>query len=140
MAKSDLPHLKQKQKLLYAEDPEPAALIALGQRYLEAGWFNDAIDFWQRAEHREGLQQLQMTAVEQGDAFLFNRCLHALDEEAPESAWQELAQRALDLGKLQFAREGYRMSGDRKGMERVEQQMQPTATPAAETAEEESAG
>jgi len=140
MAKSDLPDLKHKQKLLYTEDTQPADLIAQGQRYRDAGWLNDAIDFWQRAGHSEGLQQIQMTAVEQGDAFLFNRCLRALDEEAPGSAWQELADRALQLGKLQFAREGYRMSGDRKAMERIEQQMQPTEPTVAETAAEESAG
>jgi hypothetical protein len=140
MAKSNLPDLKRKQKLLFAEDAQPEALIAQGQRFLDAGWLNDAIDFWQRAGHTEGLQQIQMTAVEQGDAFLFNRCLHALDEEAPESAWQELADRARELGKLQFAREGYRMSGDRKAMERVEQQMQPGEPTAGEREEEASAG
>jgi len=125
MAMSDLPDYKQKQKLLYKDDAAPEALIQQGEKFFAAGWYKDAIDFFARAEFTEGLQRIRAKASEEGDAFLLQQCLRAQEDEAPDQEWRELADRALELGKLQFAREAYRQAGDRKGLDKVDAMIAP---------------
>ena len=125
---SNLPDMKQKQKLLYAQDISSDVLVKHGTAFFEEGWLSDAIDFFAKAEHTEGVEQVKRVAVEEGDAFLFKRCLDLLGIEDASSQWCELADRALALGKLQFAREGYRKCGDRKAMEKVDKMISPHST------------
>ncbi len=135
MSTSSLPDMKQKQKLLYADDISAEILIKHGMAFYEQGWFSDALDFFSKAEHTEGLEMLKEAVVQQGDAFLFNRCLVALGIDDAGSQWCEVADRALTLGKLQFAREGYRRCGDRKSMEKVDRMILPDQE--SESTEEE---
>ena len=130
-----LPNLKRKQKMLYDKDAKPEALIAQGQLFQEAGWLNDAIAFFDKAGYEEGLQLLRQTARADGDVFLLRRILKCLDLEAEPEEWNELADRALELGKLQFAREGYRMANNRKALDRIEDQINPPE-PEPEAAEQ----
>lgn len=139
MGKKELPHYKKKQQLLHAKDARPDDLRRQGEEFLQAGWLSDAIDFFKKAGDQNGLEKVRDIAISEGDAFLFRRTLKVLDAAASEDQWKELADRALDLGKLQFAREGYRMAGDRKSLDKVDQLINPEAeeTPEAETEEEE---
>ncbi len=127
MAVTGLPNVKQKQKLLFAKDTSEQILIDHGHKFLSAGWYNDAIDFFERASHAEGLRQIRQTAQDEGDAFLFTRCIRVEGVEVTDDEWHRLADRALELGKLQFAREGYRMAGDRKAMAKVDLKIKPEA-------------
>ncbi len=125
MAGSSLPDMKQKQKLLYADEISADVLIKQGMAFFEEGWLSDALDFFSKAQHTEGLEMLKRAAMEQGDAFLFKRCLDSLGIEDAGSQWCELADRALSLGKLQFAKEGYRRCGDKKAMKKIDDMISP---------------
>ncbi len=125
MAETGLPDVKRKQKMLFAEDTTEQTLIEHGQRFFSAGWYNDAIDFFERAGHVEGLNQIRQTASDEGDVFLFNRCLKAKGVAADDEEWRRIADQALDMGKLQFAREGYRMAGANKAMDKVDRMISP---------------
>ena len=125
MGKKELPHYKKKQQLLHAKDAKPADLSRQGEEFLQAGWLSDAIDFFGKAGDQNGLEKIRDIAIAEGDVFLFRRTLKALDATASEDQWKELADRALDLGKLQFAREGYRMAGDRKSLDKVDLLINP---------------
>jgi len=137
MGQSALPDYKQKQKLLFKEDAQPAALIQQGEQFFAAGWYKDAIDFFEQAEFAEGLARVRQVAADEGDVFLLKLVLRVLDEEAQAEEWRTLADRALALGKLQFAREGYRLAGDRKGLDRVEAMIAPEQAEPAAVEEEE---
>jgi len=139
MGKKELPHYKKKQQMLHAKDARPDDLRRQGEEFLQAGWLSDAIDFFDKAGDQNGLEKVRDIAISEGDAFLFRRTIKALDAAASEGQWKELADRALDLGKLQFAREAYRMAGDRKSLDKVDKLINPEAeeTPQAETEEEE---
>ena len=140
MAQSSLPDYKQKQKILHKPDAQPAALIKQGEEFFAAGWYKDAVDFFAQAESAEGLAKVRQVAIDEGDVFLLKLIQRVLDEEAPEEEWRMLAERALGLGKLQFAREGFRLAGDRKGLDRVEAMIAPAKTdPTADEGEEEGA-
>jgi len=134
MATNTLPDVKQKQKLLFAEEIQPAALSAQAEQFSKVGWYNDAIDFFARAGDRAGLERMRERALEEGDVFLFLRCLRALAAEATDDEWHSLGECARKLEKWQFAREAFRRAGDRKAMEAVEALIAPVAAQA--TAEE----
>ena len=125
MGKKELPHYKKKQQLLHAKDAKPDDLRRQGEEFLQAGWLSDAIDFFGKAGDQNGLEKIRDIAISEGDVFLFRRTLKAMDVTASEDQWKELADRALDLGKLQFAREAYRMAGDRKSLDKVDQLINP---------------
>jgi hypothetical protein len=127
-----LPDLKEKARRLHAKDATPAGLTAQAEQYLEAGWLSDAIDFFDKARDAKGLERVMEQAIETGDAFLLRRCLKCLGKEDKEGDWGRLAGRALELEKLMFAREGFRMAGDRKNLDRVDAMLKPPA-PAPET-------
>jgi len=125
MAKTDMPTYKQKQALLFKPDAKPAELRSWGRRFLENGWIRDAILFLQKAEDREGLASVRKLMIEEGDVFLFRQALLGLDETASEDEWRQLGDRAMTLGKLQFAREAYRMIGDRKSIDKIDKLINP---------------
>lgn len=127
MGQKELPHYKKKQQLLHAKDARPEDLRRQAEEFLQAGWLSDALDFFKKAGDQNGLEKVRDIAISEGDAFLFRRTLKALDAAASEDQWKELADRALDLGKLQFAREAYRMAGDRKSLDKVDQLINPEA-------------
>jgi hypothetical protein len=144
MGQTNLPDYKQKQKLLFKEGADPATLIQQGEQFFAAGWYKDAVDFFGRAEFTEGLERVRAKALDEGDAFLLLLSLRTLGIEAEAAEWRQLADRALALGKLQFAREGYRLAGDRKGLDKVDALIgtsEPTPDDAGqeETSDEEQA-
>ncbi|MBW2701373.1 MAG: hypothetical protein JRF33_11205 [Deltaproteobacteria bacterium] len=119
-----LPDLKQKLKLLFGTLSKEK-LIEWGERYLQAGWVSDSLDFFVEAEHGEGFKQVRELAVKEGDAFILRRCLKEMDVNADEGEWKALGENALKLGKLQFAREGFRLAGERKMLDRVDAMINP---------------
>jgi hypothetical protein len=131
MAKAALPDVKEKTKRLYAKDATPASLSAQAEQYLAAGWLADAIDFFDRAKDVKGLEKVMARAIEEGDAFLLRRCLKCLGKEDKDGEWGRLAEKALELGKLMFAREGFRMAGDRKNLDLVDAMLKPPPPPDA---------
>ena len=142
MASTDMPNYKQKQGILHKKDAKPEELKNWGRKFLENGWIRDAIVFFQKAEDREGLLSIRRKMIEEGDVFLFRQTLLGLDEAASEDEWRQLGDRALALGKMQFAREAYRMMGDRKGIDKIDklinpesQEEEPESSPGEETEE-----
>lgn len=132
MAQADvLFSYRKKHELLFAKERNISLLREWGRRLTEAGWLSDAMDCYAAAGDVEGLNQLCALVLNQGDAFLFRRCLGELGQEATPEEWAELGRRAEALGKLQFAREAFRQAGDRKSLDRIDALLAP---PPAETA------
>ena len=125
MASTGLPDMKQKQKLMYSEDTPKAKLDELGERFFQASWLVDAMDCWVKSDNKKGLDKIRQLAKSEGDVFILQRCLRYLDAESKEEEWNQLATNAKKLGKLQFAREGYRLAGNRKAMDEIDQLIKP---------------
>ncbi len=119
------PDYRAKQKLLFGKEVNSQELIRIGREFLEAGWLNDAIDFLAKAGDDESLNDIRALALEEGDVFIFRRILKVTDTTAEEKEWREIADCALLLEKLQFAREAYRMAGDRKTMDKIDNLINP---------------
>jgi hypothetical protein len=138
VSKGDLLTYKLKHQLLYAKEKNLRLLSEWGRKLVERGWLSDAIDFFAAAKDVEGQAAVRRLAVEQGDVFLLRRCLTEFNAAATEQDWQFLGEHALALGKLHYAREAFRLSGDRKSMDKVDARINPP--PAPETPGKEGEG
>lgn len=95
-------------------------LVQLGTHYLEGGRICDAIDFFEKARHREGLDSLLERCVNDGDFFLYRKVAIALGVSPGSDEWTKLGDRALALGKVLFARSAYREAGVPEKLTQVE--------------------
>jgi hypothetical protein len=102
-----VPNCLKKRQLLNEKVVSVALCRDYGNKFLEVGWREDALAFFQRGEVTEGLAALEAYCLETGDAFLLGR----LGKHDPE-VWRRVAERALALGKLHFARRAFEIAGD----------------------------
>ncbi|MFZ5447826.1 MAG: hypothetical protein ACOZFS_04210 [Thermodesulfobacteriota bacterium] len=85
----------------------PALCRDYGHKFLELGWLEDALEFFKKGEVKDELEKLKVLSLETGDAFMLAR----IGKQEPED-WRRLAERALALGKLHFARRAFETAGD----------------------------
>jgi tetratricopeptide (TPR) repeat protein len=114
-----LPDYKEKQKILYVDATPAKTLISLGERYLNEDRVSDAIEFFQKAGYREGLEKILAMAVENGDVMDFQQVLKALGRDAADSDWERIGQRALALQKYTFALQAFERNRNENEIERV---------------------
>jgi len=102
-----MPDCLKKRQLLNEQGLSLDLCREYGRKFLELGWREDALEFFKKGGMADELEQLKADAMETGDAFLLGRLGH----QAPED-WRRLGERALDLGKLHFARRAFEMAAD----------------------------
>jgi hypothetical protein len=103
-----VPGCLKKRRLLNDKQLSPALCRQYGEKYLSLGWWEDALEFFQKGREAAGLEKIKAHALEGGDAYLLARL-----DKAPEPAvWRQLAEKALTLGKLHFARRAFELAGD----------------------------
>lgn len=117
----------KKRDLLNSGKAEKAELIKLGERYLLEDRLSDAIDFFEKAEHFEGLTRLKKQCVAKGDYFLCQRIAKILEESPPSEEWIQLGDNALHMGKLLFARLAYQQADTPEKVAQVEKLLQSPA-------------
>ena len=114
-----MPDYREKQKILYIDRRSAEELIVHGDRSLEANRIFDALEFYQRAKHRPGLEKMLEMAVSTGDAMLFEQAVRALHREYTAEEWNRLGQRAFALKKYTFARQAFEQAGDNAMLEEI---------------------
>lgn len=93
----------QKQKALYVRPLPPEELSAWGDRYQDAGFLHDALEFYTVAKNSEALRKLALVAMERREALLFLNAFKALGEPPPGEQVKALYEGALAAGKLSEA-------------------------------------
>ncbi len=134
MGAVELPNIKVKLGILHSKDTKPEELSRWGRVFYQEGWLTDALLFLEKAKDEQGLKDLRARVVEEGDVFLFRLVQKAQNQPAEGPEWQKIGDRALALGKWQFAWEAFRLAGNRKAMDAVHLLMHPaneTEEPAA---------
>jgi hypothetical protein len=114
-----MPDSLKKRRLLNDKALSPQLSREYGEKFLALGFLEDALEFFLRANYEPGLAQLKAQALEAGDAYLMAR----LGPQDPET-WRQVADQALKLGKIQFARRALEMAGDREQAEQLAQRWQ----------------
>jgi hypothetical protein len=103
-----LPGCLKKRRLLNEPELKPELCREYGENFLAQGWWEDALGFFQKAGDAQGLEKVKNHCLETGDAYLLGRLGVGQDPKT----WRQLAEQALDLGKLRFARRAYELAGD----------------------------
>lgn len=117
----------KKRDLLNSGKADKSELIKLGEPYLHEDRLSDTIDFFEKAEHFEGLTQLKEQCVAKGDYFLYQRLANILGESPSSEEWIQLGDNALHLGKLLFARSAYQQAESSEKVAQVEKLLQSPA-------------
>ena len=115
-----MPGCLKKLDLLNSDRSDPAHCVELGTVYLEEGRISDALEFFEKAGHREGLDRLAERCLDDGDVFLFRKVAKILDVSPGPDQWIKLGDRALSLGKVHFARAAYREGDAPEKVQQVE--------------------
>lgn len=104
-----MPNCLKKRRLLNEKELSPELCRDYGEKFLAIGWWEDALEFFQRGGHQEGLEKIKAYCLESGDAYLLGRMV----KDGDPDLWRRVAGKALESGKLQFARRALEMAGDK---------------------------
>ncbi|UCG13730.1 MAG: hypothetical protein JSU72_04445 [Deltaproteobacteria bacterium] len=121
MAPKKLLNCLKKRDLLNSDHADKSLLISLGEQFGQEGRLSDSIDFFEKAEHIEGLNKLREQCGAEGDFFLYLRLMKILAESPGSEEWVRLGDTALGRGKLLFARSAYREADHREKLAHVEE-------------------
>ncbi len=113
-----MPDCLKKRRLLNDKQLSPEVLRDYGEKFFAQGFLEDALEFFVRGNYGPGLEKLKNQALEAGDAYLMAR----LGPQPPE-VWRQVADQALKLGKINFARRALEQAGDREGAEQLAQSL-----------------
>ena len=105
---SGMPNCLKKRRLLNEKELSPELCRDYGEKFLALGWWEEALEFFQKGNYQEGLEKIKAHALESGDAFLMGRLVKDRDPDL----WRRVAERAMELGKLHFARRAWEKAGD----------------------------
>jgi len=105
-----MPNCLKKRRLLNEKELSPELCREYGEKFLAIDWWEDALEFFQKGNYQEGLEKIKAQALESGDAFLLGRLVKDRDPDL----WRRVAEQAMELGKLQFARRAWEMAGDKE--------------------------
>ena len=98
-----LPDYRLRQKLLYVDKVNPQDLQNYGDLFFEEGRLSDALDFYQKANHNNGLQKVKEAAFNSGDVMLWKQAAKILNLELKPADWESIGQKAIELKKYSFA-------------------------------------
>jgi len=109
-----VPDSLKKRQLLNEKEINPQLCREYGEKFLALGFLEDALEFFKRANYEPGLEEIKAQALESGDAYLMVR----LGTHPPET-WRQVAEQALKLGKIHFARRAFAKAGDQERAEEL---------------------
>jgi hypothetical protein len=105
-----MPNCLKKRRLLNEKELSPDLCREYGEKFLALEWWEDALEFFQKGNHQEGLEKIKAHCLESGDAYLLGR----LVKDGDPDLWRRVAGKALELGKINFARRAWEMAGDKE--------------------------
>ena len=117
-----MPDCLKKRRLLNDKELSPELCRDYGEKFLALGFLEDALEFFVRGHYEPGLDKLKAQALEAGDAYVMAR----LGPQPPE-IWRQVADQALKLGKIHFARRALEQAGDREQAEELARRLQNEA-------------
>jgi len=103
-----MPGCLKKRRLLNEKELSPDLCREYGEKFLAGEWWEDALEFFQKGNDQAGLEKIKTYCLESGDAYLLGR----LGKDWDPDLWRRVAEKALALGKMQFARRALEMAGD----------------------------
>lgn len=101
----------KKRRILYNKRTPKEELIRVGMEFLEADYFDDALEFFTRASATSEIEKVAQKVFEAGDVPLVMRARRALKKDITPKEWQALAERCVTAGRLSMAYLAYTNGG-----------------------------
>jgi tetratricopeptide (TPR) repeat protein len=111
MAKGILSCLK-KRDLIQEAGTNAEALQRLGREYLSQNRSLEALEFFEAARDREGLELLKEKGLEEGDPFLYRQACKLLKINPNPADWQKIGEKARAAGRYQQALAAFKATSD----------------------------
>lgn len=106
----------KKRDLLWHDKTAKTTLVAEAEEFFKNQQYSDALDFFERAGHQEGLDRIKKLAIETGQGFLLNRLTRYSPDSVSKADWEALKNKAMALGL-----EAYAVMAERKINPELEQ-------------------
>ncbi|MGA3280947.1 MAG: hypothetical protein ABSD50_08195 [Smithella sp.] len=119
-----LPDYRLRQKLLYVDQVKPQDLQNYGDLFFEEGRLSDALDFYQKANHNDGLQKIKAAAFNSGDVMLWKQAAKVLNLELKPADWESIGQKAIELKKYSFAQHALKEASNEEMLNSLKKIMQ----------------
>jgi len=103
-----VPDCLKKRQLLNDKELSPELCRNYGEKFLALGFWEDALEFFLLGNYQPGLEKLKDLAIEAGAPHILARL-----GNHPQEVWRQVADRALKLRKIQFARRALELAGDK---------------------------
>lgn len=124
MSIKKLPDYRLKQKILYIDKANENILRDYGNLFFEDGFLSDAIDFYEKANDKTGIQKIKDMAFERGDVMLFQQAAKALALELKPADWEGIGQKAIVLKKYSFAKHALEKANNKEMLDSLNKIMQ----------------
>jgi tetratricopeptide (TPR) repeat protein len=111
MAKGILSCLK-KRDLIQEAGTNAETLQRLGREYLSQNRSLEALEFFEAARDREGLELLKEKGLEEGDPFLYRQACKLLKINPNPADWQKIGEKARAAGRYQQALAAFKATSD----------------------------
>jgi hypothetical protein len=96
--KPDLPGFYQKRKILFGAKTAPAKMRETGKLFMDAGRYDDALEFFERCSADDLARQIAAMAMKAGDTALYMRAKKVLKEQISDQEWAAVAANAEKAG------------------------------------------
>ena len=110
----------KKRDILNDANGDRESLRRQADSFWEQGFIQDAIDFYAKADNKEGLARTVEQAVSEGDLFSAKNASAKMGVALTREQLTTLAHNALETGKLRFALQAYTLLGDEASIERTQ--------------------
>ena len=120
---NELPGFRNKRKTLFGSKTSPQQMLETGREFMQAERFDDALEFFSRAQATQEVKQIAGLAAERGDTALFLRAKVALKEEPTEEELETIARNAEAAGRRSMALTAYLKAGRMEQAERLRAEM-----------------
>ena len=101
MIKNKLPDSLTKRRLLY--ERKDTDYVLYGDLFFRHQHYNDALDFFEKGHHMEGLLKIKEVALQNGNAYLAERLTKCVPDIMTNPDWEQIFNRATGLGKGTYA-------------------------------------
>lgn len=96
-------HYIKRRDLLHSERTPQAALAQTADEFFAAERYSEALDFYEKAKHRDGIQKIKQVALKNGDTFLLARLERHDRNLITREEWEAAARTAEVAGRASMA-------------------------------------
>jgi hypothetical protein len=110
----------KKRDLLHNPQAGDNELSQHGQEYLAQERLADALDFFEKARNREGIQQIRDRSIQEGDPFLLQQTSKLLQIKVDQGEWRRAGEKALAEGRLRQALAAFNAIPDEEKIQEIQ--------------------